>query len=124
MNTLAQKPLVMLVDDDPSHLQLYAWIVDRGGFQSHSVLAKGKVEDLPLVRADIAVLDYRLGPISSADVAKRVQVISPGRPILILSDAPWMPDEFTSLCSAFVRKGEPQLLLDQIGTLLNHPPQS
>lgn len=113
------KPVVMIVDDDPSHLKLYGWIVERGGFAVHPVLAAGQAATLPLVSADVAVLDYRLGPIKSIDVAQRLRQSAPPQPIILLSDALWMPEEFTDVASKFVRKGEPQQLLDAIAELLN-----
>lgn len=108
----------MIVDDDPSHLQLYGWIIERGGFGVHPVLATGNVASLPLVDADLAVLDYKLGPLRSPDVARRWLDQCPNRPIIVLSDGPWLPDEFAGITKSFIRKGEPQQLIDTIASLL------
>ena len=110
----AAKPLVLLVDDDPSHLKLYSWIIERGGYSAHPVLATGAVDKLPIVPSDVSVLDYRLGPIKSVDVAHRILRESPGNPVIILSDSIWMPEEFRGVTTVFVRKGDPQQLLDSI----------
>jgi DNA-binding response OmpR family regulator len=110
--------LVMLIDDDPSHLKLYTWVIERGGFSVHPVLATGSVETLPLASASVYVLDYRLGPIDPIKVAKRARTIAPASPILILSDSLWMPEEFVGLTSEFLRKGEPQELVDRLHALV------
>ncbi|HUQ49080.1 MAG TPA: response regulator [Terriglobales bacterium] len=114
----AEKPLIQVIDDDPSHLQLYDWIVQRAGFRTHPVLATGKVDQLALVQCDLSLIDYRLGPLSSLEVAKRLKSLSPGKPIVVMSDSQWMPEDFDGHATAFVRKGDPQLLLDTIGGLV------
>lgn len=108
----------MMVDDDPSHLQLYSWIIERGGFAVHGVLAANTLARTPLVASDLTVLDYRLGPLRAIDVAHRVLELSPGKPIVLLSDVQWLPDEFVPLDVRFIRKGEPQQLIDTIAELL------
>jgi DNA-binding response OmpR family regulator len=107
---------VLIVDDDASHLKIYTWIVERGGFRSLTALVQRDVLDLPeSEEVDVAILDYRLGVgLSAVDVAKRVRAMYPNTPILILSDLYGMPDDIAPYASGFVRKGEPQQLLDTI----------
>jgi DNA-binding response OmpR family regulator len=107
---------VLIVDDDASHLKIYTWIVERGGFRSLPALVQRDVLNLPeREEVDVAVLDYRLGVgLSAVDVAKRVRALYPKTPILILSDLYGMPDDIAPYASGFVRKGEPQQLLDTI----------
>lgn len=115
---------MLIVDDDPSHLKLYSWILQRGGFQSITALVQGESVDLPQQRIDVAVLDYRLGPqLTACDVAQRLRIDFPSMPIVVLSDLPWMPDDVAPYASGFVRKGEPQQLLDMIGSVVGGPPQ-
>jgi DNA-binding response OmpR family regulator len=113
-----EKPTIVIVDDDPSHLQLYGWVIERGGFAVHPVLASGEVDSLGFGAADLLVLDYRLGPMKSIDVARRWMEEFPQRPLILLSDVQWLPDEFTGITKNFVRKGEPQQLIDTISALL------
>jgi CheY-like chemotaxis protein len=107
---------VLIVDDDPSHLKIYSWVIERGGFRSLPALVRGEDVELPeSERIDVAVLDYRLGNgVSPVDVAKRLRNRYPAVPILVLSDLFGMPDDIAPYASAFVRKGEPQQLLDTI----------
>ncbi len=112
---------VLVVDDDPSHLKLYCWVVERGGFRPLAALVDGDVLDLPQTeKIDVAVLDYRLGhKLSAVDVAKRLRTLHPAMPILVLSDMLFMPGDIAAYASGFVRKGEPEQLLELIGSALN-----
>jgi CheY-like chemotaxis protein len=118
---LPGSPTVLIVDDDPAHLKLYSLILQRGGFESITALVQGESVDLPQDgEVDVAVLDYSLGPVlTAADVAHRLRAHSPSMPIVVLSDRPWMPEDAASFASGFVRKGEPQQLLEMLGAILN-----
>ncbi|MGB7553017.1 MAG: response regulator [Candidatus Korobacteraceae bacterium] len=111
-----KRPTVLIIDDDAAHLKIYTWIVERGGFRAVAILVRRDVLDLPETEhLDVAVLDYRLGiGLSAVDVARRVREIYPATPILVLSDLYGMPDDIEAYASGFVRKGEPQQLLDTI----------
>ena len=68
---------------------------------------------------DVAILDYRMGSLITApEVAQRLKQTFPGKPIVILSDMPWMPDDVAPYATTFVRKGEPQQLVDTIKKLV------
>ena len=112
---------VLIVDDDPLHLKLYSWVVGRGGFRALAALVQGDAVELPDTQGiDVAVLDYRLGSkLSAVDVAKRLKALCPAMPILILSDMLWMPDDVAPYASGFIRKGDPQQLIDTIGAAIN-----
>lgn len=113
-------PTILIVDDDPSHLKIYSWVVERGGFRSLPALVRQDELELPeAAEIDLAILDYRLGiGLSAVDVAKRLREIYPTTPILILSDLYGMPGDIAPYASGFVRKGEPQQLLDTIVSML------
>lgn len=120
---------VLLVDDDPSHLKLYSLIVASAGYRALTALAGKDKVDLPAGETiDLAVLDYRLGNgLTAREVAKQVNASFPTAPVLILSDMLWMPDDIAPFAAGFVRKGEPQQLLDRISALLSdggRPPLS
>ena len=116
---------VLIVDDDPSHLKLYSWVVERGGFRSLTALVQSNIVELPDTEPiDVAVLDYRLGNnLTAVDVAKRLKRLYPAVPILILSDMLWMPEDVAAYASGFIRKGEPQQLIDMISAAMNEAPE-
>lgn len=111
---------VLIVDDEPSHLKLYSWVVERGGFHPVTALVKNETVQLPETKQiDLAVLDYRLGShLTAVDVAKLLRSSYPEMPIVILSDMLWMPDDIAPYASGFVRKGEPEQLLETINSAL------
>jgi len=111
---------VLIVDDDPSHLKIYSWMIERGGFRTVPALVQRNAVDLPEAeKVDLAVLDYRLGAgVSAVDIAKRLRSTYPNTPILLLSDLYGMPEDIAQYVSGFVRKGEPQQLLDTIASTL------
>jgi len=113
-------PTVLIVDDDPSHLKIYSWIVERGGYRTVPVLAWAQPLAIPENESiDLALLDYRLGEsLSAPDVAKQVRSAFPAAPILILSDMMYMPEEMAEHATAFVRKGNPEQLLQTLDSFL------
>ena len=114
---------VLVIDDDPSHLKLYRWVLERGGFHAITALVEGGAVNLPhQPPIDAAVLDYRLGPtLTAVDLAKRLRSDSPSIPIVVLSDLPWMPEDVAPYASGFVRKGEPQQLIEMVGSMIGEP---
>ncbi len=114
-------PTVLLIDDNPSHLKLYAWILERGGFRPVTLLVDGKVLNFPRSEpVELVVMDYRIGSgMKSAEVAKMAQQAFPAKPVLVLSDMQWMPEDIAPYAVGFVRKGEPEQLLAKIRTLVD-----
>jgi CheY-like chemotaxis protein len=116
-------PTVLIVDDDPSHLKLYSWIVERGGFQAAVALVGSRTVEYPEKReVDVIALDYRLASsLTAPQVATELQQRFPNAPIIVLSELAWMPADMAPYANAFVSKGEPQNLLELIGKLTGHP---
>lgn len=114
--TLSTGRTVLIVDDDPSHLKIYSWVIERGGFRALPVLVARDHLELPQAESiDVAVMDYRLGAgLSAVDVARKLRELYPRTPILVLSDLFGMPEDIGPYAVGFVRKGEPQQLLDAI----------
>lgn len=110
---------VLIVDDDPAHLKIYCWVVERGGFRCIPHLITAADANLPSTEeVDIVVLDYRLGVgLSAVEIAQQLRTRVPSTPILILSDMFGMPDDIAPFASGFVRKGEPQHLIDTLAAL-------
>jgi len=115
------KKQVLVVDDDPSHLKLYAWIVERGGFAPIPHLATRSLDGFPDGNIAAAVVDYKLGTnLTALDMVPAIRSHYGQIPVLVLSDTQWIPDELRAMVSGFVRKGEPQELVDSIGALLSN----
>jgi DNA-binding NtrC family response regulator len=112
MNETGRKQ-ILIVDDDPSHLEIYGMIVDRAGYRPVPVLVRfAGPEPLPNEGIDAILLDYRLNSVKTApEIAREIKAKHPQAPILVLSDLWSMPADIEPYASEFVRKGEPENLL-------------
>jgi DNA-binding NtrC family response regulator len=112
---------VLIVDDNPSHLKLYSWIVAQRGWKAATALVGSTRVNLPeSIAVDVILLDYRLASeLKATEVAKLLKQAYPLAPIIVLSEMPWMPDEMRGQAAAFVHKGEPQRLLDTLEAIMN-----
>jgi len=114
---------VLIVDDDPTHLRVYGWIVEAAGYRALLAEVRFAGIDFPQGPADLVLLDYRLGRRTKAEqVAKLIQSRLPGVPILVLSEESYLPDDIAPLVQGFVRKGEPAKLVDRLNQLLRPRP--
>ena len=109
----AQRKRVLIVDDDPSHLEIYAMIVDRAGFHPVPVLVRFTgPERVPDGEIAAILLDYRLNSVKTApEIAQELKTKHPQAPVLVLSDFWTMPPDIEPYATEFVRKGEPENLL-------------
>jgi|SRR6185312_2178130 len=114
---------VLIIDDDPVHLQIYGWILKGAGFSPFPALARNDGVDLPAgQKIDLVVLDYRLtGGLNATDAAKLVSEAFPEAPIILLSDLFGIPDDIAPYVKAFVRKGEPEKLIATVKKFANLP---
>ena len=118
---------VLFIDDDPLHLTIYRWMLDREGYRCKTALVGSTSVDLPVSEGiDLVLLDYRLkSSLTAIDVANQVKNTFPGIPIVVLSELPWMPTDIGSYATAFVNKGDPKQLLETIArVLLGKPSQT
>jgi DNA-binding NtrC family response regulator len=107
-------PTVLIIDDDPVHLQIYGWILKSAGFIPCPALVNSNGVDIPDggTVVDVVVLDYRLtGGMKATDAARLVSGAYPNAPIILLSDIYGIPDDIAPYIKAFVRKGEPEKLI-------------
>ena len=104
---------VLIIDDDPVHLQIYGWILKSAGFTPCPALVNSNGVDIPSgCPIDVVVLDYRLtGGMKATDAARLVSGVYPNAPIILLSDIYGIPDDIAPYIKAFVRKGEPEKLI-------------
>ena len=116
---------VLIIDDDPVHLQIYGWILKSAGFVPFPALVNSSGVDMPNGRViDVVVLDYRLtGGMKATDAARLVNVAYPNAPIILLSDVYGIPDDVAPYVKAFVRKGEPEKLIATVKKYA-HPPDN
>ncbi len=114
---------VLIIDDDPVHLQIYAWILKSAGFVPFPALARNEGVEMPSKqRIDVVVLDYRpTGGLKATDAAKLVNQAYPEAPIILLSDLFGIPDDVAPYVRAFVRKGESENLIASVRQFANPP---
>jgi two-component system NtrC family sensor kinase len=117
--TLSHLPKVLIFDDDPSHLKLYSWILERAGFAPFTIQVGAelpRIEDHPDV--DLVILDYtyRTG-LNAIEVAQHIRNRWPEIKIIVLSDMMWMPDDIAAIANSFVRKGEPEQLVAKVSEM-------
>jgi len=109
----AERKRILIVDDDPSHLDIYGMIVDRAGYLPVPLLVRfGGPEPVPDGHIAVILLDYRMNSVKTApQIAQELRAKHPEAPILLLSDLWTMPEDIQPYASDFVRKGEPENLL-------------
>lgn len=109
-------PTVLVLDDDPSHLKIYSWIVEQAGCKALAVQVKSSSLDLPREEeADLVLMDYRYSSsLTAIDIVESVKAAFPGVPIVVLSELYGMPIDMKPHAIAFIRKGEPQELVNRL----------
>ena len=121
---LSNQQKVLIVDDDPMHLEIYGLLIKQAGYEPLPALVKFTGTKLP--QADgiaLVLLDYRLNSVkTSPEFATEIRTLYPGVPIVVLSDLWTLPADIAPLVTGFVRKGEPAKLLETISRLLSAAP--
>ncbi len=101
---------ILVVDEDPTHLRIYSWIMNAAGFSAVTAQVHSSDVSLPANdRFDVVVLDYRLtGTLTAVEAAQQIKRKYPDAPIVILSDVHGMPDDVApsriGLCARANRK--------------------
>ena len=110
---------VLIVDDDPSHLEIYSLLVKKAGVEPLPALVQFVGVEFPQNEAvSLVLLDYRLNSLkTSAELAAEIRTLYPSAPIVLLSDLWSMPADIQPFVSAFVRKGEPGKLIETVSRL-------
>lgn len=116
-------PAVLIIDDDPSHLRIYGWIIQAAGFSPLPALVSRDGVDLPDHTVDLVLLDYHLSGAAATDVAAEVRRRYAAAPILVLSDALMLPEDIAPLVDGFVRKGDPARLVETVRHVLARTPK-
>jgi len=107
---------VLILDDDPSHLDIYGMMVQRAGFEHISVLVRFAGPDpMPDGGVDLVLLDYRMNSLKSTpEIAEEVRTKFPEAPIILLSDLWSVPADVAPYIAEFVRKGDPAKLMEAL----------
>jgi DNA-binding NtrC family response regulator len=111
---------VLIVDDDPSHLEIYGMLVSQAGYDPVPALVRFSGAQYPHEAAiHLVLLDYRLNSEkTSAEIAGEVRAQYPDAPILLLSDVSSLPSDMAPYVQEFVRKGEPARLMSTLQRML------
>ena len=115
-----KKSVVLIIDDDPSHLRIYGWIIQSAGLESLCSLVTFDPLALPESQVDLVLLDYHLnGSMTAIEVAQQLRGRYEKAPIFVLSDAIMMPDDIAPFVDGFIRKGDPARLVETVSQRLN-----
>ncbi len=111
---------ILIVDDDPSHLEIYGMIVERAGYEPVTALVRFSGLT-PSVESGVSLilLDYRLNcSKTSPEIALELQGRYPKIPIVVLSDVWSLPLDIAPHATGFIRKGDPQQLVKVLNKML------
>ena len=113
---------VLIVDDDPTHLEIYGLLLKQAGYEPVPALVKFAGAEIPRDESiGLVLLDYRLHSLrTSTDFAQEIRRVLPDTPIVVLSDLWCLPADIAPFVNEFVRKGQPAKLLQMVGRLLPH----
>jgi DNA-binding response OmpR family regulator len=119
-------PKVLIVDDDPSHLEIYGLLLKQAGYEALTTQVNFAGADLPRdAQVGLVLLDYKLQSLrTSAELAREIRDLYPDAPIVLLSDLWSLPEDVAPFVSDFVRKGQPAKLLQVVGRLLPRAEQA
>jgi DNA-binding NtrC family response regulator len=117
---MSDLPNILIVDDDPDHLKIYGWILERAKLHPVTCLVRKRGLELPKVAAiKLVVMDYALHcGATPVEVAQGLRKEYPQAPIVLLSDAQELPEDVGPYVQAFVRKGNPEKLIATARMLL------
>jgi len=117
-------PKVLIFDDDPMHLEIYALLMKQAGYDSLPVLVRFAGTEIPVGEwIGLVLLDYRLNStLTSSEIATEIRRLYPAVPILVLSDVLSLPTDIAPHVNGFVRKGEPAKLLEMVSRFFTAPP--
>lgn len=109
-------PKVLILDDDPMHLEIYGLLMKQAGYDAFPTLVKFTGTEIPRGQSfGLVLLDYRLNSTkTSPEFAQEIRHLYPTVPIIVLSDLWSLPTDIAPFVSGFVRKGEPAKLIETV----------
>jgi DNA-binding response OmpR family regulator len=116
-------PKVLILDDDPMHLEIYGLLIKQAGYDALPTLVRFAGTEIPREEClGLVLLDYRLNSMkTSPDFAREIRALYPSVPIIVLSDLWSLPTDIAPFVNGFVRKGEPAKLLEMISRFFIAP---
>ncbi len=115
--------VILCVDDEANGLSIQKMLLESQGYRVLTA-ASGR-EALLLVASetlDLVILDYFMPGMNGDVVARKIKVLRPDLPILLLSGYLYLPRETLALVDKFITKGDsPQALLESVSQLLDQP---
>lgn len=98
------RPLILCIEDDPSHLALRRAVLEREGYNVVGVLTgSDAVKALREKPINAVLADNLLGGTTGVELAKEMKQIKPNVPIILLSGS--VPEDLSGV-DVYVRKGE------------------
>jgi len=122
----ASHPKVLILDDDPMHLEIYGLLMKQAGFEALPTLVRFVGTEIPCDECiGLVLLDYRLNSTkTSPQFAREIRALYPSVPIIVLSDLWSLPTGIAPFVNGFVRKGEPAKLIEIVTQFFAAPPRS
>jgi DNA-binding response OmpR family regulator len=119
----ASRPKVLIVDDDPMHLEIYGLLMKQAGYEALPTLVRFIGTEIPSGEwIGLVLLDYRLNSTkTSPEFASEIRALYPAVPIIVLSDLWSLPADIAPFVNGFVRKGEPAKLLETVAQFFVAP---
>jgi DNA-binding NtrC family response regulator len=120
----ANRPKVLILDDDPMHLEIYSLLMKRAGYDALPTLVRFVGTEIPSGEwIGLVLLDYRLNSTkTSPEFASEIRTLYPAVPIIVLSDLWALPSDIAPFVNGFVRKGEPAKLIETVTRFFVAPP--
>jgi DNA-binding NtrC family response regulator len=120
----ANRPKVLILDDDPMHLEIYSLLMKRAGYDALPTLVRFVGTEVPSGEwIGLVLLDYRLNSTkTSPEFASEIRALYPAVPIIVLSDLWSLPSDIAPFVNGFVRKGEPAKLIETVTRFFVAPP--
>jgi DNA-binding NtrC family response regulator len=120
----ANRPQVLILDDDPMHLEIYSLLMKQAGYDALPALVRFVGTEIPRGEwLGLVLLDYRLNSAkTSPEFASEIRALYPAVPIIILSDLWSLPSDIAPFVNGFVRKGEPAKLIETVTRFFVAPP--
>jgi DNA-binding response OmpR family regulator len=117
-------PKVLILDDDPMHLEIYGLLIKQAGYEALPTLVRFVGTEIPCGECiGLVLLDYRLNSAkTSPEFASEIRALYPAVPIIVLSDLWSLPADIAPFVNGFVRKGEPAKLLETVTQFFTAPP--
>lgn len=120
---MAEQAKVLIIDDDPSHLEIYSMLMEQVGLEPVTALVHFLGPDLPRGQEiDLVLLDSTLHSLkSAAAIAQDIHTLYPSAPIVVLSDTCNLAADIKPFAADIVRKGQPAELLETVCKLVPCP---